>query len=440
MKKRLIAISLSVLGLYLLTLDDAPSATNITLLNQHDKRAEAITPGAKYLLGFNADESLDPALVGSERAQFWQQAIRDFTLDPSVGLPSEYPYQQQPLDLPNLKALCKNNDDDNCIGEMLTANAQDLKGWTFDTLRQRYQHFLALEQEQLHNYDYGQIPIGYYTLRQAGNVQLLDVIISLRHGAQTEKLSPLYYSLDRLRQKLTRATRLIERKVYLSMINAHLDTLAALIQIYPNLTTQQIHPITAEERDLSRPLAAEFQYFSAMLSSSGQYLDAQTSHPINEPWAWLNYKPNMLMNQIAEHTNRFIEFSQQPIGQFVVHTLEYHSTSNSAMATALFKLIRNSKGQALFNSYIWDDQSATNLIDSIDLDIKISFINHLIQNNGRINTQALPKNPYNTPEGYEPGIDIGARKICYQGPGNIQQQYNCLEVAVDLKQVTEAKQ
>lgn len=433
MKKRLFISGISALALYLLTIDDAPSSVHKSLLSQHDNRAEAISLGAEYLLGFNADESLDPALVGAERAEFWHKAIHNFTLDPSIGLPNEYPYQQQPLDLPNLKALCKNNIDDSCTGDMLTVNAQDLKGWTFDTLRQRYQYFLALEQEQLHSYDYAHVPIGYYTLRQAGNVQLLDVIISLRQGAEAEKLSPLYDSLEQLRQKLTRATRLIERKVYLSMINAHLDTLAALIQIYPNLSTQKIRPITAQERDLSRPLAADLQYFSAILSNSGQYLGAQGSHPMNEPWAWLTYKPNMLMNQMADHTNRFIEFSQQPIGQFVEHTLEYHTPTKNNIVIELTRLLRNSKGQVLFNSYIWGDQSATNLIDSIDLDIKISLINHLMQNNGRINTGALPKNPYNTPEGYEPGIDIGARKICYQGPGNIQQQYHCLEVAVDLK-------
>jgi len=277
-----------------------------------------------------------------------------------------------------------------CFQE-LVSNKDNAKEITHNntTLLQRYQTLLSMPNYQLMH------PIGnwrsmpyYQHLVEANNITLIALLAVEDEDVLNQKYAQL---LQQTRTKLAQAGSIIEKMIYVALVNHNLEFYNLLYKHHVIKNPIKLKGLTEEEKDMLHPMSYE------LLSGI-----AMSNH---FEFAWYQLiskavlKKNMILNNYYETTQQYGKLSKLPPHQQVTAKTSDGTISNEV---SFLDKYRNLSGWVLTQIAIpaYDDY----MFRVSDLDAKISVLNWRLQqpHNAKIDEAYLERhdtaklNPYKT--------------------------------------------
>ena len=370
LKISLFIIILLIVLLGLLQIDDRLSPETKAWMEKTQTAVNTDNDAYFYFLGLMAPENQDPIDVGKAiHQQVLAQPLPTYNADGSKKkLASEEEYQVYNIDeglkVRNKKNYCRVFEA-GCFERLISDESKTLELVENNhVLHQRYKKFLSLPDYQMMH------PIGnfvswpnYQSLIDSNNISLINLLAVESQDQLNRQYAEL---LDETRLKLSQAGTIIEKMIYVALVNHNLEFYNL---IYKHDVINQpisLKSLSEEEKDMLHPMSYESLTGTAM----SNHFEFAWYELVNKAFI----KKNMILNNYYETTQQYSKLSKLPPHQQVTAKTSDGTISNEV---SFLDKYRNLSGWVLTQIAIpaYDDY----MFRVSDLDAKIAVLNWRLQ-------------------------------------------------------------
>ncbi|MBV35717.1 MAG: hypothetical protein CMP47_09750 [Rickettsiales bacterium] len=419
-KASLIILTLLVLLVVLLQFDDSLKPETKAWKESTEQAIQNDNDAYFYFLGMMAPEGEDPVVVGKEiHSKVKAQPVDDFDVDNVEESRKNSNYGEVyrienglTVDKPRTycRAFIKH-----CFETLLANSSQAQELVTNNKLlKNRYRKFLEMPNyQQMHPMaNWKSIP-SYQYLIDANNITLIS-LLALENG---ETLNQQFSRLiSQTRQKLTQSGSILEKMIYVAIMNHNLEFYNLLYTHNQIETPLTFANLTQEEKDFEKAMSYELLSGSAVMD----HYDFKWYRIV----ARAVIKKNIMLNKQYEYAKAYSAISRLPANeQIKPETWE----ENLPEEDNFLQKYRNYSGwilhqiaQPAYDDYIYRVS---------DLDAKISLLNWRIQqaSEAKINQPYLESHPTESFNPYQTGAFIikadsdnpNVKRLCIERPTKI---------------------
>ena len=377
----------------------------------------------RILLGIHAADDEDAYAVGSERMSSYREAAGSESALEEIEF-TDYP-QEKAAYIPSHgdHPLYCYFGDAGCLDEV----ARDATGRLVERerlahLTRRYEQYLTAEEfhTELSLAINEPMPV-YRHLVIAHKMRIFAAYGIAEDGQPSEAVRDMLDDVQRLRQKLAQSDNVIHKVVTIILLQDSLDAIAHVHARYNAHPIPPIPTLTPTERSFRKPLENEFQLLSA-LAFMPLASDAAWSENFGDIPKLLRrfYRPNMVVNALAENFDQQIHLSEQTSFAFANSLTETETKSNE-----FFSIIPRINEQV---QYLSGEDYLKYVSRAFDLDVKIALVNARVTER-----RAAIVNPYYPGQPavlYEDG-----GRLCMEGPLVDEKYARCLPFIGDSQVV-----